>query len=177
MRDCTTPIIVGKVGRHYGTKGWVKVYSYTRPIENILCYARWLLMKCENSTSGMLVHVTSVKQQAKNLLAKLEGVEDRETAQQLTGKWIAIEQSQLDPPLPGEYYWEDLVGLSVINHEGTGLGVVDHLIETGANDVLVVRQTNGTEADERLIPWSPKTIANVNIDGGYIRVNWYLENE
>ena len=165
-------------------KGWVKVYSYTRPVEQILEYRRWLLAgrhdlpECspESSPEWRPVRVTSVRRQSKKLLAKLAGVDDCDSSERLTGKWIAISQSQLAELPHGEYYWSDLIGLAVMNQDGVELGVVDHLVETGANDVLVVREDGaGDAAVERLLPWSPQVVVAVDVKGGCIRVQWDAE--
>lgn len=170
-------VIVGKVSGQYGVQGWVKVYSYTRPVEQILEYQRWMLAERPDADEWRPVRVTSARRQSKKLLAKLAGIDDRNGADQLAGKWIAVRPGQL-PPLPeGEYYWDDLTGLSVVNQHGVDLGVVDYLIETGANDVLAVRRAgtvndSGDDPSERLLPWSPEVIVEVDLAGGRIRVDW-----
>ena len=99
---------------------------------------------------------------------KLVGCDSRVTAAKWVGADIAIEAAQLEPLGRGEYYWSQLIGLKVINLEGQHLGVVDHLVQTGANDVLVVKAER-----ERLIPFvRGKVIAAVEIEDGYIRVDW-----
>ena len=154
-------------------RGWLKVYSYTRPASQILEYDRWMLADRSDAAEWRVLRVTSTRRQARKLLAKLEGVDDREVAGDLSGMWIAIERNQLAQLPPDEYYWSDLIGLCVVNREGVELGVVDHLIETGANDVLAVRGHNSRgEGDERLVPWSPDVIVEVDVVGGRLRVEW-----
>ena len=173
-----SPVIVGKISGQYGVKGWIKVYSYTRPAAQILEYARWMLAAQPDSGDWQSVTVASVRRQSKKLLAKLAGIDDRSGADELLGKWIAVRPSQF-PRLPrGEYYWSDLTGLGVVNQDGVELGVVAHLVETGANDVLVVRDdpanvaADTTAAGERLLPWLPEVIVEVDLEGGRIRVEW-----
>lgn len=102
------------------------------------------------------------------VVAHLDGVVDRDEAQQLCGWDISIDQRQLPEPEAGEYYWADLVGLKVKNLDGTDLGVVDHLLETGANDVLVVKGDR-----ERLIPFLQQhTVIKINLDAGLMTVDW-----
>lgn len=167
------PVIVGKVVGQYGVKGWIKVYSYTRPVEQILTYGRWMLAKRRDAARWRPVRVASARQQSNKLLAKLAGINDRDAAGGLTGEWIAIRPSQL-PHLPeGEYYWSDLTGLTVVNQDGVELGIVDHLVETGANDVLAVRRPGpGNAQAERLLPWSPEVVVEVDVEGGLLRVEW-----
>jgi len=164
------PVIVGKITAQYGVKGWVKVYSYTRPAEQILGYRRWILAEGPEASGGQCVRVVSTRRQSQKLLAKLAGVDDRGASAGLAGKWVAIAPSQLARLPEGEYYWSDLIGLAVINQDGVDLGRVDHLVETGANDVLVIRRDG--EAKERLVPWSPDAIIDVDTEGRRIRVRW-----
>jgi len=164
------PVIVGKITAQYGVKGWVKVYSYTRPAEQILDYRQWMLAEGPDASGGRCVQVVSTRRQSQKLLAKLAGVDDRNASAGLAGKWIAIAPSQLACLPQGEYYWSDLIGLAVVNQDGIDLGRVDHLVETGANDVLVIRRDG--EAKERLVPWSPDAIIDVDTEGRRIRVGW-----
>ncbi len=170
------PVIVGRITGHYGVKGWLKVYSYTRPAEQILEYNRWMLAERRDSADWRSVRVAAARQQSKKLLAKIAEVEDYDASEALIGKWIAVAKSQLARLPAGEYYWSDLTGLSVVNQDGVELGIVDHLLETGANDVLVVRDGGDTasvdSAVERLLPWCADVIIEVNVAGGYIRVEW-----
>lgn len=164
------PVIVGKITAQYGVKGWVKVYSYTRPAEQILGYRRWVLAERPEAGDWQSVRVVSCRRQSQKLLAKLAGVDDRNASAGLAGKWVAIAPSQLACLPEGEYYWSDLIGLAVVNQDGVELGRVDHLVETGANDVLVIRRDG--EAKEHLVPWSPDAIIDVDTEGRRIRVGW-----
>ncbi len=177
--DEAPPVIVGKITGHHGVRGWVKVFSYTRPAEQILEYERWLLAARRDAGRWRSVRVASARRQRHKLLAKLAGMDDREASDGLPGQWIAIAPSQLARLPDGEYYWSELIGLSVVTQDGVELGVVEHLVETGANDVLVVRDGDGDgdgqsggDAVERLLPWSPDVIAAVDVAGGRIRVEW-----
>jgi 16S rRNA processing protein RimM len=88
----------------------------------------------------------------------------------LIGAELAIRKTQLEPAEEDEFYWADLVGLSVENLDGEVLGTVDHLLETGANDVLVVK---ADKQDERLIPFVMEDIVKlVDLDNKLIRVDW-----
>ena len=127
-------INAGQISGVFGVKGSVKVFSHTDPRENIIRYSPWLLKK--NGQTKQL-KVVSGQRQGLNVVASLEGVEDRDQAFELMGWDILIHKSQLPKPKQGEYYWLDLIGLEVKNLEDQCLGKVDHLLETGANDVLV----------------------------------------
>ena len=158
-------LTVGKISGVFGIKGWVKVFSYTNPRENILNYQHWLLRK---GSTEQKVEVFAGQLQGKAVVAGLVGIADRDLAAALNGWTILIDRTQLPPVLEGEYYWADLQGLKVVTTLGLNLGVVDHLLETGANDVLVVMGER-----ERLIPFlRDQTIKSIDLEQGVIIVDW-----
>ncbi len=156
----------GQISGVFGVKGWVKVFSFTQPRENILRYSPWILQK-NNQTKE--IKVVGGQRQGSNVVAELEGVLDRETALELMGWEIFIRKEQLPKPQVGEYYWADLIGLEVVTKEGVKLGKVDHLMETGANDVLVVID----DKIERLIPFlQPQTVLKIDLSARSMVVDW-----
>ncbi len=158
-------IILGKIVGLYGVRGWVKVYSHTNPRENIFSYGPWLV-KLRGQWQRM--EVVDHRPQGKGLIARLEGYDDREQARTLLGSEVAVLRSQMPAAAEGEYYWADLVGLEVVTEEGARLGRVDHLIATGANDVLVVEGER-----QRLIPFvQGRYVTAVDLEEGEIRVDW-----
>lgn len=169
MNSGGKPVVMGKISGQHGVRGWVKVFSYTRPIAQILGYDTWLLGAGGDATSWDEVRVDATRQQPKHLLAKIAGVDDRAGAEAMLGKSVAVLRSQMPKLASGEYYWSDLVGLAVVNQDGVGLGVVSHLLETGANDVLVVRDA---DARERLLPWGASVVREVALPDGLLRVVW-----
>jgi 16S rRNA processing protein RimM len=168
-------LIVGRISGVYGVKGWVKVHSDTDPREGITDYNPWYIKQGgrENGNWRKL-RVEDGRRHAKTVIAKLEGVDDRDVAMQLTGALIAINPDQLQQLGEDEYYWRDLIGLRVINTKGIELGTVQRLMETGANDVLVVaRATEDGTGKEQLIPWTRgQAILEVDLRQGMIRVDW-----
>ena len=161
-------LLIGKISGVFGIKGWVKVFSYTEDRKNILDYSPWVLQKGEQRK---VFNVVSGSAQGKSIVACLEGIDSRNDAELLTGWDIFIDASQLPPTEQNEYYWSDLVGLKVETTTGINLGVVDHLIETGANDVLVVAGER-----ERLIPFlHQQTVINVDLKAGVMVVDWDSE--
>jgi 16S rRNA processing protein RimM len=154
----------GRITGLFGVQGWVKVFSHARPRESIIDYSPWLVKTAEGRREMV---VEDGRAQGKGVVVKLAGVDDRDQASQLIGADIEIKFSQLPPPSKGEYYWAQLVGLEVVTLAGQSLGKVDHLVETGANDVLVVR--NGKE---RWLPATANVIREVDLEAGVIRVDW-----
>lgn len=158
-------VVVGRIVGVHGVQGWVKVYSWTRPPENIFGYARWLLRREPGWQPATLA---AGRSQGKGLVARLEGVGDREAARAYVGCDVAVARSELPALEPDEYYWSDLEGLRVETIAGDHLGMVDHLIDTGANDVLVVRGER-----ERLVPFTPgEHVVEVDLARALIRVDW-----
>ena len=162
-----TPIVVGQISGLFGVKGEVRVFDFSRHRGDILDYDSWLL---RHEDSWREVVVRRGRSHQDTVVVQLEGWEDREAAQELIGTEIAIRPEQLAKLEDGEYYWHQLEGLAVVNAAGDDLGAVERLIETGANDVLVVKGNR-----ERLIPYTPETITEVDLSMGQIRVDWELD--
>ncbi|MDE2195804.1 MAG: ribosome maturation factor RimM [Gammaproteobacteria bacterium] len=158
-------IILGKVVGLFGIKGWVKLLSWTEPREQIIEYRPWqLLLEGEWRERA----VAEGRAHGKSVIVRFEGVTDRDQAAVLLGAEIAVRRDQLAATRPGEYYWADLVGLEVRLADGRVLGRVADLMETGANDVLVVEGER-----QRLIPFiRGQVIKDVDLDAGLIRVDW-----
>ena len=158
-------INVGKISGVFGVKGWVKVFSFTDPRENILAYSPWLLKK---GGQAKTVNVVDGQLQGKTIVAQLAGVNDRDQAAGLMGWDVFITRDQLPKAAKGEYYWSELIGLQVETVDGVPLGVVDSLLETGANDVIIIQGER-----ERVIPFlQGQTIIEVDLDAGKIIVDW-----
>ncbi len=173
MHTPTTELItLGKITSVYGVRGWVKIYSYTEPMDQILDYEVWTLRKANDERR---VVVDRGKSHGKGMIAHLQGVDDRNAAEALAGYEIAIHRSEL-PELPeGEYYWWQLEGMTVKTVEGRDLGQVSHLISAGsANDVLVVHSTQADDSSqERLIPYVwEEVVKSVDLEQSCIRVDW-----
>jgi len=156
---------VGKITGAFGIKGWIKVFSFTDPKENILDYTPWILKKDAKTKQ---VEVIESNVQGKFVVALVTGVNDRDMASELAGWEVLIDQDQLPEPEPDEYYWSDLIGLQVETVQGEILGVVDSLIETGANDVIIVAGER-----QRAIPFiQGQSIVNIDLEAKKIIVDW-----
>ena len=158
-------MLLGRVAGPFGVKGWIKVFSYTEPREAILDYDPWFM---KQGDAWQATKVVDGKRHGKSVIAQLEGIVDRDAAAELIGRDIAIERDDMPSPADGSYYWSDLEGLQVVHRDGTELGRVAYLLETGANDVLV---TAGDK--ERLIPFvAERVILDVDFAKGVITVDW-----
>lgn len=158
-------IVMGRISGLFGVRGWVKVFSHTQPRENIVRYSPWYLR-----IGGEWQECEIVEGQAhgKGVVVQLAQCPDREAAAALIGTDIAVRREQLPRARKGDYYWADLVGCRVMTVDGVDLGVVDHLLETGANDVLVI---DGER--ERLVPFiHGQVIKAVDIEAKSITVDW-----
>jgi 16S rRNA processing protein RimM len=158
-------INVGKISGVFGIKGWVKVFSFTANKENILKYSPWVLRKADETKT---IKVINGNLQGKAVVAQLDGINDRDQAESLMGWDIFISPAQLPKTRQNEYYWSDLVGLSVENTDGVEFGVISSLLETGANDVVIVQGER-----ERCIPFlQGQTIINIDLTAGKMIVDW-----
>ena len=187
MSDCDARgmMVVGKITSSYGIKGWVRIHSYTDPQENFLALGGW---QVQHRGAMQSLVFDQGKRHGKGLVAHIEGVDDRDLAEAYRGLEVLAPEEALPQLGEGDYYWRDLQGLQVwcrqeedgdLSAEKILLGRVDYLIETGANDVLVVKACEGSvDNRERLIPYLPgRTVSRVDIDEGVIDVDWFVEEE
>lgn len=159
-------IKLGKISGVFGVKGWVKVYSYTSPREGIAHYSPWIL---KGRGDDQVIDVLQGQPQGKTIIVRLDGVDDRNKAETLIGLEVYVQREQLDSLPSGEYYWSDLEGLKVYNLADEYLGIVDYLIETGANDVLIVKDDDN---EEGLIPYISQVVQKVDVEAGTMLVDW-----
>lgn len=158
-------VILGRIAGPYGVRGWARVQSFgDDPVEWGKMQKWWLgpeadwlefeVEACLPYRSGLVVHFV--------------GVDDRGTASRLCGLYVAAPRHALPPTKPGEYYWDELIGLDVANATGERLGKVNRLISAGAHPILCVQD----RSREYLIPFVEQIIKEVSIDGGLIRADW-----
>ena len=162
-------LIVGCIGAAQGLQGWVRLTSYTSPPSNIFNYSPWWLQK---SNDWATCEITDHKITPKGLLLiKLATCNDREQAKYFTNTRIGINKNQLPTLSHDEYYWTDLQGLTVFTESGLKLGIVDHLLATGANDVLIVKDDSDPQKT-LAIPYLDHTINQVNLADKTLIVRW-----
>jgi 16S rRNA processing protein RimM len=167
-------LVVGQLAGVFGVKGWLKVKSFTQPQENILQYTPWRL----RTPSGLkFVEVDAHQLRPQGLIVHLKGLDDRDEAAQIARYEIEVDVAKLPELQPGDYYWHQLIGLTVITSftgQDQVLGEVADMLETGANDVLVVAPRAGSaDRRERLIPYVPDVyVQSVDLSAREIRVWW-----
>jgi len=169
--------VLGKISGYYGVKGWVKIYSYTQPRENIARY-KTLKIKCSHRSADQQlwqdIRLDSGKAHGKGVVAHFSGYDNREVAAALIGAELAVYRCDFLPAPDNEYYWADLIGLTAVNLEDIELGQVTRLLETAANDVLVISAEQQKDAkSEILVPYVMQHyVKNVDLDAGVIILDW-----
>jgi 16S rRNA processing protein RimM len=159
-------LVMGHVAAPYGVKGWLHVTPYTEQQDGLLDYPSWYLRMQYRDWHE--IRLVQGRVHGKGLVVQLEGCNGRDDASTWTGAEIGIYRSLLPATGEDEFYWSDLTGLKVITVTGKLLGQVDHLIETGSNDVLVVRGEQ-----EHLVPYiTGQVVKSVDLTAGEIRVDW-----
>jgi 16S rRNA processing protein RimM len=158
-------VIMGRILAPYGVRGWIRVQPQTEALDGLLAYRQWWLQRGDDEWSEQRLAEGRVHGSA--LIVRFEGIDDRDQAASFAGTRIAVPRSALPPAQQGEYYWCDLVGLTVVNLQGEVLGEVAEIFATGANDVLVVRGER-----ERLIPFVAAAVEQVDVRTRTVLVDW-----
>lgn len=160
-------VVMGRVCAPHGLKGWIKIQPFTQEIEGLLDYPEWWLgaegQWQQHRVAESAVHGSMV-------VARLDGFTDRNVAAELRGRNVAIPRGDMPENREGEFYWNDLLGLEVSDRNATKLGLVEKILETGANAVLVVAQ----DEKEVLIPFIQDVIVNVDLKARRMVVEWEL---
>ncbi|HYC47952.1 MAG TPA: ribosome maturation factor RimM [Burkholderiales bacterium] len=157
---------MGRITGAFGIKGWVKVQPFTATPKDLLAYRDWWV---ETEGGWQSTQIEESQVQGAAVAVRFAGCTDRDEAARYRGREVAVPREVFPEAETNEYYWADLIGLSVVNTQGEALGTVSRLFETGANDVLVVEGPNATE---RLIPFIEEVVLEVDLAGRTIRVDW-----
>ncbi|UDG81286.1 Ribosome maturation factor RimM [Candidatus Profftia lariciata] len=172
IKKITNPVVLGKIGSAYGLYGWLKIFSSTENTKKIFEYQPWFI---HNNNQWWHINLENWKGYKKDLIIKIKGINDRNTANRLTNLEIVIEYSQLPKLQNGDYYWRDIINCQIININGYYLGQIVNIIETGSNDVIVVQENKRDKCNikKHLIPFlDGKVIKNVNLKNKIITVDW-----
>lgn len=174
-------LAAGRITGCYGVRGWVKVQPFTENAADLLGFPAWWLQTREGLKPVVL---DEGRAHGRGLVVHLAGVDDRDAAESLRGRDLLVRSGELPDLEEDDFYWHQLENLQVWcrdrdtpGGEDVLLGSVHHLIETGANDVLVVLPCEGSIDDrERLIPYLPEEVVRqVDLTTGRISVDWFVD--
>ncbi len=162
-------VVMGRIVAPYGVFGWLKVLPDTETMDSLFDYDTWWIGKDGNWRE---LDVIEAKIHNDVLVVKLQGIDDRDAALACKSQQVAVPRDALPEAAENEYYWSDLIGLTVINKQDVVFGQIADVFETGANDVIVVNsgQLNGER--ERLIPFTPHVILDVDLAAKTMLVDW-----
>ena len=190
-------IEVGRIADAWGIKGWFKVLPHSASPEALFSSKRWYLLPSNRNVGAnkspsqksatalrasaekpVLLKISEAKHHADTVVAFSLEVADRNQAEALKGARIFVPRSSFPTAGTDEYYWVDLLGLSVVNREGLALGQVKDLMSTGPQTVLVLSQAPADEGQppvERMIPFVAAFVDSVDLPGRMITVDWQLD--
>jgi 16S rRNA processing protein RimM len=161
-------IELGRIGAPWGVKGWMHIETYTDPPEGLLEYRQWVLRL--GTGERITRRLADGHPHSDRLVARLEGIEDRDKAAALTGAVIEVDRAELPPTGDREYYRADLVGFKVRNLEDVELGTVGYFVDTPTGPMMVVQG-----AREHWVLAIPKHLRKVDLAAGLILVDWSAE--
>ena len=170
---------VGRIADAWGIKGWFKVISYSSDAEVLLTAKNWYLLPAEKGakhfTGTVLLPVKQARTHSESIVATSAAVADRNAAETLRGARIFVSRTAFPAAAEGEFYWVDLLGLSVVNREGVGMGVVKDLLATGPQTTLVLAYDEGGKERERMIPFVDAYVDKVDLAAKTIVADWQLD--
>ncbi|MFK5891612.1 MAG: ribosome maturation factor RimM [Pseudomonadota bacterium] len=178
LPDENKNIILGKLNAHHGIKGWLKVFSYTDPKQNILSYSQVMLFRDGQENCWKKVEIIDGRLQGKGVVVHIKGYDNREASAELIGSTVVVTRENLEKLPEDDYYWVDLIGSKVINQEGIVLGNIVDMLATPANDVMIVKHQEKPEGiqQEYLIPYvMGQFVLAVDLSSGEIQVDWDVD--
>lgn len=164
-------VVLGRLVAPYGVRGWLKVHPLGDDPQAWSDMPHWWLSTSPDGSNWQTYPLEAFRPHASGWIAKLKGVDDRSGAEKLDGCYVGAPREALPATAPDEYYWTDLIGLSVRNEQDQSLGTVDSLVETGAHQVLVVKDGE----TKRLLPFVSQVVKKVDVDARLVRVDWGLD--
>jgi 16S rRNA processing protein RimM len=164
---------LGRIGAPFGVKGWMHVDSYTDPPDGLLEYPEWVL-RLSSGERAAPRRVAEGHPHGERLVARLEGIEDRNAAAVLTGAVVEVKRAELPPPGRRQHYRADLVGLKVLNLEGLELGMIAQFVDAPTGPVMVVKDAGGRE---HWVLATPQYLRRVELDKAQVLIDWPLDPE
>ena len=172
MKDQHSIVVVGKLGSAYGIKGWLKLHSFTEVSEDIFKYNPWYI---QSNHDWNIVCLEDWKKHGKSYIVKLRGIDVREDVQYYSNLNIGVNSNTLPTLSDSEFYWLELVGMDDFTTKNYHLGKVSEILETGSNDVLVIKANvnDAFNKKERLIPFiEEQVIKFISRKDNKIEVDW-----
>jgi 16S rRNA processing protein RimM len=163
-------IELGRIRRPFGVRGWLHVESFTDPLETLLEYRQWRLRSASGARAVRVL--AEGRAQGRELVVRLEGIDDRQAAQELVGSVIEVARDELPPTKAREYYRADLLGLPVSNREGVELGVLAHFVEAANGATMVIKHAASAEY---WVPATSEYLWHVDLAAGRIIVDWPID--
>ncbi len=167
-------VVLGRITEPYGLQGWVKLHAFCDDLEDFSALPQWWLGADAEGEQWQPYGLLDVRQHGKGLIARFEGVADRNASEAVEGRFIAVPRDRLPRTAKDEFYWADLIGLEVVNLQDEALGMVSSLMSSGAHEVLCVRDAR-VEGGERLLPFVAQVVKDVDPAQRRIRVDWGLD--
>lgn len=170
-RSVPEHLVVGHVAKAHGTKGELFVMPLTDAPEEVFVPGAVLLL---GNAEGRLdddsaeVVVEESRSFKRGELLKLAGVDDRNAAEPLAGRYLLAPASALTPPEEGELYYHQLLGLEVVTTGGTVVGRVREVYETEPADLLEVKTADGKL---HLIPFAARIVQHVDMAAGRLVID------
>lgn len=177
---------VGRIVDAWGVKGWIKVQPFASDPQALFSTKRWFLQPPEASAVKRpvvlkpataiptLLKIVQAKDHGEVVVAQVQEIDDRAGAEALRGARVFVPRSSFPTADADEYYWVDLIGMSVVNRAGEALGTVVGLIDTGPHSVLRIQPAD-PKAEERLVPFVSAYVDDVKADERRITVDWGLD--
>ncbi|MCE5264883.1 MAG: ribosome maturation factor RimM [Deltaproteobacteria bacterium] len=157
-------IEIGRIVRSHGLEGRVKVLSYLESPEVLNTLSG--LFVGRSAQKALLFPLVAAQFGKDYFLLKLDGIDDRDAAEQLRGSFVWMPAEKMQKLPEGEYYWRDIIGLQVATEDGKVLGRVQSVFPTGSNDVFVC-QGGGQEI---LLPAIGDVVRKIDTDRGVMVV-------
>ena len=156
-------VCVGVISGVHGVRGQVRIKWFTEAPENLIAYSP--LASADGATSYKLGKAEIRKD---TIVAAIDGITDRNQAEALKGVELYVRSSRFEPPAEDEWFYSDLVGLSVRDGDDEDLGTLIAVQNYGAGDLLEVRFEG--RKNSVFLPFDRETVTEVNIQDGFVRV-------
>ena len=170
---------VARITDAWGIRGWFKVLAYSPDPEALYSSKRWFILPAEKGAKTFLgclrLHIREAKDHAGTVVATAHDIADRNDAEALRGARVFVARSSFPTAATDEFYWVDLIGLSVVNRQDEPLGTVHELLSTGPQTVLVLQYQEDGKDKERMIPFVSAYVDDVDLQARRIRVDWLAD--